>query len=104
MKTYEITDEIFEESSKEFGKVKKDSRIRDRHDPIAFHTFDDYEKYNRTVDDWSDRNDNPSRQEETLKKFGVPPRAQYNHKKRVHHVIDILSLVDNPGRQKRPEK
>lgn len=101
MNTYEITDDIFEESSQIFSKIVKDSKIRDRYDPIAFHTFDQYEIFNRIIDDW---NDNPEREKEILMKHGPPPLPRYNQKNRGHKISDILDILEEPGRLGRPEK
>lgn len=96
-----ITDEFFENSSKEFSVLPRDYRVRDRYDPIAFHTYDQYEPFNRTVDDWDD---NLDKEKEILAKHGQPPMPTYNPKERRTQVHCILELVDEPKRKTRKDK
>lgn len=104
MKTFEINDDIFEESVKKFVIPPKDPKYRDSYEPIAYHSFDQYENYNRIEDDWDIENDEVEKEKAILAKYGPAPRPQYNQLNRGHKIIPIEDILNFPGRDTRPEK
>lgn len=102
MDPYEISNEIFEASVKRFITVPKDPTLRETYEPIAYHTFDQFDVFNRIEEEWDD---NSVRERELFTRNGGPPPVpRYNQINRGHKITPIEDILEDPQRQSRPEK
>lgn len=103
-KSFEITDEIFAKSVRDFTFVPENplASLKYTWEPTQVHSFDRFENYNRIPyeENWVD---SPER-EEAIKKLGPPPTPQYNFRNRSNKTVDILTFLDPPGRYTRPPR
>lgn len=99
-KSFEITDDIFAKSVRDFTFVPENSSLKHMWEPTQINSYDRYEPLNRIEENWVD---SPER-EEAMKKLGPPPTPQYNFRNRSNKIVDILTFLDPPGRYSRPER
>jgi hypothetical protein len=100
-----ITEEIFEKAVKALNPAPVEPRYSYRSNvPIFYTNYDCHEKFNRIEEpEWDPAKDCEAKELE-FKRFGPPPRPQFNQRNRGHKVIPIEDLIHEPGRSQRPEK
>lgn len=99
-KCFEITDDVFAKSVRNFTVVPENPVLKHMWEPAHINSYDRYEPLNRIEENWVD---SPDRQE-AMKKLGPPPTPQYNFRNRSHKTVDILTFLDPPGRDSRPDR